>query len=86
MSFPWKLNRYSYRVQFGINCTALGQSKLSNIVECTIIIMIIIMMMMMIMVHHCQRTDEYMYVISVELELLFLLRWPDRLKGTKKFV
>ena len=36
-SFPWKLNRYSYEVQFGINCTALDQSKLSNIVECTII-------------------------------------------------
>ena len=36
-SFPWKLNRYSYRVRFGINCTALDQSKLSNFVECTII-------------------------------------------------
>ena len=36
-SFPWTLNRYSYRVQFGINCTALDQSKLSNFVECTII-------------------------------------------------
>ena len=35
-SFPWKINRYSYRVQFGINCTALDQSKLSNFVECTI--------------------------------------------------
>ena len=35
-SFPWKLNRYSYRVQFGINCTAFDQSKLSNFVECTI--------------------------------------------------
>ena len=39
--FPWKLNRYSYRVQFGINCTALDQSKLSNFVECTIIKLII---------------------------------------------
>ena len=29
-SFPWKLNRYSYGVQFGINCTVLDQSKLSN--------------------------------------------------------
>ena len=37
MSFPWKLNMYSYRVQFGIICTALDQSKLSNFVECTII-------------------------------------------------
>ena len=36
-SFPWKLNRNSYRVQFGINCTALDQSKLSNFVECTTI-------------------------------------------------
>ena len=36
-SFPWKINRYSYGVQFGINCTALDQSKLSNFVECTII-------------------------------------------------
>ena len=36
-SFPWKLNRYSYGVQFGINCTALDQSKLSNFVERTII-------------------------------------------------
>ena len=35
-SFPWKLNRYSYGVQFEINCTALDQSKLSNFVECTI--------------------------------------------------
>ena len=35
-SFPWKLNRYSYGVQFGINCTALDQSKLSNFVECTV--------------------------------------------------
>ena len=35
-SFPWKLNTYSYGVQFGINCTALNQSKLSNFVECTI--------------------------------------------------
>ena len=35
-SFPWKLNRYSYGVQFVINCTALDQSKLSNFVECTI--------------------------------------------------
>ena len=35
-SFPWKLNRYSYEVQFGINCTVLDQSKLSNFVECTI--------------------------------------------------
>ena len=40
-SFPWKLNRYSYGVQFEINCTALDQSKLSNFVECTIIIIII---------------------------------------------
>ena len=37
-SFPWELNRYSYGVQFGINCTALDQSKLSNFVECAIII------------------------------------------------
>ena len=36
-SFPWKLNRYSYGVQFGINCAALDQSKLSNFVECTTI-------------------------------------------------
>ena len=35
-SFPWKINRYSYGVQFGINCTALDQSKLSDFVECTI--------------------------------------------------
>ena len=35
-SFQWKLNRYSKGVQFGINCTALDQSKLSNFVECTI--------------------------------------------------
>ena len=35
-SFPWKLNRYSYGVQFGINCIALHQSKLSNFVGCTI--------------------------------------------------
>ena len=35
-SFPWKLNRYSYGVQFGIDCTALDQSNLSNFVECTI--------------------------------------------------
>ena len=35
-SFPWKLDRYSYGVQFEINCTALDQSKLSNFVECTI--------------------------------------------------
>ena len=36
-SFPWKLNRYSYGVvQFGINCTALDQSKLSNFVGCFI--------------------------------------------------
>ena len=34
-SFLWKLNRYSHGVQFGINCTALDQSKLSNFVECT---------------------------------------------------
>ena len=27
---------YSYGVQFGISCTALDQSKLSNFVECTI--------------------------------------------------
>ena len=27
---------YSYGVQFGINCTALDQSKLSNFLECTI--------------------------------------------------
>ena len=32
----WKLNSYSYGLQFGINCTALDQSKLSNFVECTI--------------------------------------------------
>ena len=35
-SFPWKLNRYSYGVEFKINCTALDQSKLSNFIECTI--------------------------------------------------
>ena len=35
-SFPWKLNRHSYGVEFGITCTALDQSKLSNFVECTI--------------------------------------------------
>ena len=35
-SFPWKLNRYSYGVQFGINCATLDQSKLGNFVECTI--------------------------------------------------
>ena len=36
MSFPWKLNGYSYEVQFGINWTALDQSKLSNFDKCTI--------------------------------------------------
>ena len=36
MLFPWKLNRYPYGVQFGINCTALDQSKLNNFVEFTI--------------------------------------------------
>ena len=36
-SFPWKLNRYSCGVQFGINCTVLDQSKLSYFVECTVI-------------------------------------------------
>ena len=41
-SFPWKLNRYSYGVQFGINCAALNQSKLGNFVGCTIIMIIII--------------------------------------------
>ena len=35
-SFPWKLNKFSYGVQFGINCTALNQSKLSTLVECTV--------------------------------------------------
>ena len=40
-SFPRKLNRYSYGVQFGISCTALDQSKLSNFVECTIMYLII---------------------------------------------
>ena len=34
-SFPWKLNRYFYGVQFGINCTALDQSKFIKFVECT---------------------------------------------------
>ena len=33
---PWKLNRYSCRELFGINCTALDQSELSNFVECII--------------------------------------------------
>ena len=33
--FPWKLG-YSCEVQFGINCTDLDQTKLSNFVECTI--------------------------------------------------
>ena len=37
-SFSWKLNRFSYGVQFGINCTARDESKLSNFVECTTII------------------------------------------------
>ena len=41
----WKLNRYSYGVQFGINCTALDQSKLSNFVECTLTV-----------VRHCYYT------------------------------
>ena len=36
VSFPWKLHRYSYGVQCGINCTALDQTKLINFVECTI--------------------------------------------------
>ena len=36
-SFPWKLNRYSYGVQFGINCTAPDQSKLRNFDQWTII-------------------------------------------------
>ena len=35
-SFLWKLNRYSYGVQFGSNCTALDQLKLNNFVECAI--------------------------------------------------
>ena len=33
---PLKLNRYSYGVQFGINCAALDQSELSNFVECIV--------------------------------------------------
>ena len=37
-SFPWKINRYSNGVQFGINCTALDQSKLSNFIECNIMV------------------------------------------------
>ena len=36
----WKLNRYSCQILFGINCTALGQSELSNFVECTIMFLI----------------------------------------------
>ena len=32
----WRLNRYSCRVLFGINCTALDQSELSNFLECII--------------------------------------------------
>ena len=35
-SFSWKLNGYSYGLQFGINCIALHQSKWCNFVECTI--------------------------------------------------
>ena len=41
-SFPWKLNRYSFGVQFGINSATLDQSKLSNFVECTINYVIIV--------------------------------------------
>ena len=35
---PWKLNitRYSFEVQFGINCITLTQSESSNFVECII--------------------------------------------------
>ena len=40
-SFPWKLNWHSYGLHFGINCTALDQSKLTHFVECTIIYVII---------------------------------------------
>ena len=50
VSFPWKLNRYSYGVQFGINCTALDLSKLSNFVECTIIIIIIIVIIIIVII------------------------------------
>ena len=34
-SFPWKLNSYSFGVQFGINFSAFDQSQLSNFLECT---------------------------------------------------
>ena len=30
------------------------------------------------MMHHCQRADEHMYVISVGLELLFILIYNDQ--------
>lgn len=36
---PWKLNAYFYGVLFGINCTALNKSELSNFMACTIIIL-----------------------------------------------
>ena len=51
MLFPWKLNRYSYGVQFWINCTALDQSKLNNFAECTIMVIItLIIMIAMILI------------------------------------
>ena len=36
MPLSWKLNRYSYRVLSGIDCTAVDHSEVSNFVECTI--------------------------------------------------
>ena len=33
---PWNRNRYFCGILFGINCTALDQSELSNFVDCTI--------------------------------------------------
>ena len=39
--------------------------------------MIIIIIIIIIIVHHCQTADEYMYEISVELQLLFLLMYND---------
>ena len=68
-SFPWKLNRYSYKVQFGIHCIALDQSKLGNFVECTIKTTMKIL-------------NNYMYIISrytavhiTSTELEYILRY-----------
>ena len=63
-------------MEFGINCTALDQSKLSNFVECTIIIIIVIIIIIIIIII---TIISRVHIAAIQEVEMIMIRTPYKL-------